>query len=232
MTSQELRSSSSISSPSTFLLHKIRRLDVNSCQQLLILDQFQSEFAFSLTNALYQLFIVFLGSIYINETMKVPTTIFSLLAWISVANGFCTAPKSKAVCSSESYSAPPSKPSSMSKTQLNASRRSILRDIAVAPLVTLAGAALVAPESALASGGATAGGAYLLSAKQRYNERVTKAVKGLLAAGAALAEGNSKEAKAYFSNEEAGSWKDLTAAGYLLSNAFRRNSTTAPDRYV
>jgi len=86
-------------------------------------------------------------------------------------------------------------------------------------------------QSASASGGATAGGAYLLSAKQRYNERVKQAVKGLLDVSSALAEGNSKPAKAYFSSEDGGSWKDLTAAGYLLSNAFRRNSTTAPDRY-
>ena len=87
-------------------------------------------------------------------------------------------------------------------------------------------------ESANASGGATAGGAYLLSAKQRYNERVKQAVKGLLDAQVALAAGNSKPAKAYFSSEEGGSWKDLTAAGYLLSNAFRRISTTPPDKYV
>ena len=36
-------------------------------------------------------------------------------------------------------------------------------------------------------------------------------------------------AKDYFSNEADGGWKDLTAAGYLLSNAFRRSSSTAPD---
>lgn len=77
--------------------------------------------------------------------------------------------------------------------------------------------------------GATAGGAYLLSAKQRYNERVKTAVQGLLKAADALKNGDSKAAKTYLDGEDAGSWKDLTAAGYLLSNAFRRNSTTAPD---
>ncbi len=101
---------------------------------------------------------------------------------------------------------------------------SLIKTVPVAMLLGFSAGA------ANASGGATAGGAYLLSAKQRYNERVKEAVKGLLATGEGLAAGNSKDAKAYFVSEEAGSWKDLTAAGYLLSNAFRRSSTTAPDR--
>ena len=109
---------------------------------------------------------------------------------------------------------------------LQISRRSFCQNIALAPL--LSGWA-VSIGSANASGGATAGGAYLLSAKQRYNERVKDSVKGLLAVGASLKGGSTKEAEAYFSSEDAGSWKDLTAAGYLLSNAFRRSSTTAPD---
>jgi hypothetical protein len=33
----------------------------------------------------------------------------------------------------------------------------------------------------------------------------------------------------YFSSEEEGAWKDFTAAGYLLANAFRTNSSAAPD---
>ena len=77
--------------------------------------------------------------------------------------------------------------------------------------------------------GATAGGAYLLSAKQRYNERVKTSVKGLLQVEEFLKNGDSKSAKAYFDGEDAGSWKDLTAAGYLLSNAFRRTASKAPD---
>eukprot|EP00536_Pseudo-nitzschia_multiseries_P007177 jgi/Psemu1/195073/e_gw1.166.50.1 len=85
------------------------------------------------------------------------------------------------------------------------------------------------PPTARASGGATAGGAYLLSAKKRYYERVKESVTGLLKAADALKDGDSKVAKEYFTSEDNGSWKDLTAAGYLLSNAFRRSSSTAPD---
>jgi hypothetical protein len=84
-------------------------------------------------------------------------------------------------------------------------------------------------QQALASGGATAGGVYLLSAKQRYNERVNQGVQGFLAVGAALDKGDLNTAKDFFAGEEPGSWKDLSAAGYLLANAFRRNSTAAPD---
>ncbi len=80
-----------------------------------------------------------------------------------------------------------------------------------------------------ASGGATAGGAYLLSAKQRYNARVTAAVKGYLALSASLGADSLEETKAYFTVDEVGYWKDVTAAGYLLANAFRRSSTTPPD---
>lgn len=80
-----------------------------------------------------------------------------------------------------------------------------------------------------ASGGATAGGAYLLSAKQRYNARVTAAVKGYLALSASLDADSLEETKAYFTVDEVGCWKDVTAAGYLLANAFRRSSTTPPD---
>lgn len=116
-----------------------------------------------------------------------------------------------------------------SVSSLMATRRDFTQQLLVTSAASLSFG--VSVKSAEASGGATAGGAYLLSAKQRYNARVKEAIKGLLDAQAALAEGNSKPAKAYFSSEDGGSWKDLTAAGYLLSNAFRRSSTTAPDRY-
>ena len=106
-------------------------------------------------------------------------------------------------------------------------RRSFLTSAAAAGLVAPFSPASVEP--AAASGGATAGGAYLLSAKQRYNERVKASVQGFLALEGSLKNGDSKPAKAYFESEDGGSWKDLTAAGYLLSNAFRRNSTAAPD---
>ena len=106
-------------------------------------------------------------------------------------------------------------------------RRSFLRNLATAGLVIPFSPGFVEP--ATASGGATAGGAYLLSAKQRYNERVKASIQGLLALEGSLKNGDSKPAKAYFESEDGGSWKDLTSAGYLLSNAFRRNSTTPPD---
>lgn len=107
-------------------------------------------------------------------------------------------------------------------------RRSFLRKLTLFPFAVLPSVTSMAT-IAQASGGATAGGAYLLSAKKRYYERVKTSVSGLLRAVDGLKDGDSKVAKEYFSNEADGSWKDLTAAGYLLSNAFRRSSSTAPD---
>jgi hypothetical protein len=110
-------------------------------------------------------------------------------------------------------------------------RRALFVDLLVAtttPLLTLL------PETARASGGATAGGAYLLSAKQRYNDRIKAGVHGFVhTLGPAIlmnSEGDSDRVlRAFFSNDDAGSWKDFAAAGYLLANAFRRNSSAAPD---
>lgn len=107
-------------------------------------------------------------------------------------------------------------------------RRSFISAISLFPVIGLPTLAAI-PTPAQASGGATAGGAYLLSAKKRYYERVKASVTGLLKAYDELKNGDSKVAKEYFSSEDDGSWKDLTAAGYLLSNAFRRSSSTAPD---
>eukprot|EP00532_Pseudo-nitzschia_australis_P005956 CAMPEP_0168166910 /NCGR_PEP_ID=MMETSP0139_2-20121125/2277_1 /TAXON_ID=44445 /ORGANISM="Pseudo-nitzschia australis, Strain 10249 10 AB" /LENGTH=224 /DNA_ID=CAMNT_0008084135 /DNA_START=86 /DNA_END=760 /DNA_ORIENTATION=+ len=107
-------------------------------------------------------------------------------------------------------------------------RRSFLGKLALTPLVALPSLTTL-PTTARASGGATAGGAYLLSAKKRYYERVKESVTGLLKAADGLKNDDSKIAKEYFASEDGGSWKDLTAAGYLLSNAFRRSSSTAPD---
>ena len=114
----------------------------------------------------------------------------------------------------------------------NHRRAFVLNSLALLPfaaLITTRGTI----EPAYASGGATAGGAYLLSAKKRYYERVKSAVHGLVAVNTALQqpEVDLSVAKGYFSpdNTDDGSWKDLTAAGYLLSNAFRRSSSTAPD---
>jgi hypothetical protein len=82
---------------------------------------------------------------------------------------------------------------------------------------------------ALASGGATAGGAYLLSAKQRYNERVKATLKGFVGLQPFLESGSISEVKTYFESDEVGAWADGSSAGYLLANAFRRNSSAAPD---
>ncbi|CAH0371328.1 unnamed protein product [Pelagomonas calceolata] len=73
-----------------------------------------------------------------------------------------------------------------------------------------------------ASGGATAGGAYLLRAKERYNARVTEGAK---------AYKKSTDIAALFAEKD-GALDDLEAAGFLLANAFRINSTQNPDKIV
>jgi len=73
-----------------------------------------------------------------------------------------------------------------------------------------------------ASGGATAGGAYLLRAKDRYNARVTEGAK---------AYKKSKDIAALFAEKD-GALDDLEAAGFLLANAFRINSTQNPDKIL
>mmetsp|Transcript_32744 Transcript_32744/g.69127 ORF Transcript_32744/g.69127 Transcript_32744/m.69127 type:complete len:220 (-) Transcript_32744:204-863(-) len=85
--------------------------------------------------------------------------------------------------------------------------------------------AYLLPSPAHASGGATAGGAYLLSAKQRYNKRVVAGIKSFLTLDAR----DLGQVNAYFESSEEGGWEDLSAAGYLLANAFRTSSTKAPD---
>mmetsp|Transcript_517 Transcript_517/g.780 ORF Transcript_517/g.780 Transcript_517/m.780 type:complete len:198 (+) Transcript_517:228-821(+) len=106
-----------------------------------------------------------------------------------------------------------------------ASRRSVLKK-GIAPTVAVV---LLKNKAAFASGGATAGGAYLLSAKQRYNDRVQASLKAFLALKKPLENGSTQELKDYFSTEEVGGWKDGSAAGYLLANAFRTSSSKAPD---
>ncbi len=108
------------------------------------------------------------------------------------------------------------------------SRRTLFKSLSSITVSTI-GILNIQNKPALASGGATAGGAYLLSAKQRYNQRVTDGVKSFLALSSSLDNGSLEETKAFFSSEEQGNWKDASAAGYLLSNAFRRSSTTPPD---
>jgi len=85
--------------------------------------------------------------------------------------------------------------------------------------------AYLSSSPAHASGGATAGGAYLLSAKQRYNKRVIAGIKSFLTPDAR----DLGQVNAFFESSELGGWEDLSAAGYLLANAFRTSSTKAPD---
>jgi len=107
-------------------------------------------------------------------------------------------------------------------------RRKWLHDISMASLTSMS-TLIFRPDTACASGGATAGGVYLLSAKQRYNDRVTQGVKAFLALSSSLDTGTVDGVKAFFLTEDAGGWKDASAAGYLLANAFRRSSSTPPD---
>jgi hypothetical protein len=95
--------------------------------------------------------------------------------------------------------------------------------------LALIGTVTLPHESAWASGGATAGGAYLLSAKQRYNDRVKQGVKTFASLTNPLDSGDIEALRAFFTSEDVGSWKDFSSAGYLLANAFRRNSSAAPD---
>jgi hypothetical protein len=83
--------------------------------------------------------------------------------------------------------------------------------------------------AASASGGATAGGAYLLSAKQRYNQRVRSALQAFVNLRSSVEEGRWVDIEAYFVTTDVGGWNDVSTAGYLLANAFRRNSSAAPD---
>jgi hypothetical protein len=108
--------------------------------------------------------------------------------------------------------------------KLPVSRRSLLQGASLLTIVTLTSLTGMI-QSAHSSGGATAGGAYLLSAKQRYNQRVTAGVKAFVQ----LSPDNQEALNAYFSTDEVGGWNDISTAGYLLANAFRRSSTTPPD---
>eukprot|EP00814_Leptocylindrus_danicus_P014113 CAMPEP_0116008970 /NCGR_PEP_ID=MMETSP0321-20121206/3168_1 /TAXON_ID=163516 /ORGANISM="Leptocylindrus danicus var. danicus, Strain B650" /LENGTH=203 /DNA_ID=CAMNT_0003477871 /DNA_START=51 /DNA_END=662 /DNA_ORIENTATION=+ len=110
-----------------------------------------------------------------------------------------------------------------------ASRRDVLQT-STATLLSSAILLNTNVKPAEASGGATAGGAYLLSAKQRYNARVQAGAKALFALNSTN-NFNQEAAVQYFTpeNNGEGSWSDFQSAGYLLANAFRRSSSTAPD---
>ena len=120
---------------------------------------------------------------------------------------------------------------SLTIRETGTTRRTFFHQSIAAAAGVVGGGVVVQHEAAWASGGATAGGAYLLSAKQRYNERVTKSVKELLVVVDGLKKNDVDAARDYFiKRDDAGSWNDLTSAGYLLSNAFRTNSSTPPER--
>ena len=118
--------------------------------------------------------------------------------------------------SSEYHRAP-----SAHTTSTSLSRRSLVSLIASGPLL------VAGVQGAEASGGATAGGAYLRSAKQRYNERVVQGAKSFVALSSESPADPAK-IKAWYEDEDG--WKDFSSAGYLLANAFRRSSSTAPDK--
>ena len=44
-----------------------------------------------------------------------------------------------------------------------------------------------------------------------------------------LESGDLDPLRSYFTSEDVGAWKDFSAAGYLLANAFRTSSSTPPD---
>jgi len=108
------------------------------------------------------------------------------------------------------------------------SRRTMLNKFAISSFGVVSGFAL-GNRAAQASGGATAGGVYLLSAKQRYNARVANAMRAFIALESSLESGSFDKTKEYLTSEDDGAWKDGSTAGYLLANAFRRSSNTAPD---
>ena len=129
-----------------------------------------------------------------------------------ITNGFVV------VVSSSSSSRHSSASVSLQMKEKNVDRKAFLAETAAAIWFTTS-------NPAFASGGATAGGAYLLSAKQRYNKRVVAGIKGFLA----LEEGSSESAVEYFATDAEGGWADASAAGYLLANAFRTSSPKPPD---
>jgi hypothetical protein len=156
--------------------------------------------------------------------MKVFVLFASFLAWISLGQAaFVSTGEAHRVSTRDA-----SQKLTVKSDDHLGSRRTMLQNIACTSFGVVSGL-LLQKDAACASGGATAGGAYLLSAKQRYNERVTQGIKGFLDLGPTLEGGGIEETKAYFAGEEGGTWKDISTAGYLLANAFRRSSNTAPD---
>lgn len=109
---------------------------------------------------------------------------------------------------------------------INFSRRDIFQSSSCA--IALSTLLLMTPTAANASGGATAGGAYLRSAKQRYNDRVNDGAKAYISLGKSLLKDSDLGPSKIFLTDE-DQWKDFASAGYLLANAFRSSSSTSPD---
>jgi len=141
------------------------------------------------------------------------------------------------------------------------SRRSFAEDVlGVSSSISLA---FLSSTPCYASGGATAGGAYLLSAKQRYNERKSAALVSFIDSVASQCtnicyyflsfvvanrnnahlpgvtagcktflnlDGDVDKLNVFFDTADVGGWEDFSAAGYLLSNAFRTSSTKPPGK--
>jgi len=110
------------------------------------------------------------------------------------------------------------------------SRRKVINNLLISAFGLQSVNYLIPTSASYASGGATAGGVYLLSAKQRYNARVEAGMKKFLKLSSSFDSGDIETVKDFFVTEEDGGWKDSSAAGYLLSNAFRRSSSTPPDK--
>lgn len=96
-----------------------------------------------------------------------------------------------------------------------------------ATTASVAAAALARVAAVDASGGATAGGVYLIRAKERYNARVEAGAKDFRGLSRAASSGDAATMAAFFTSE---SYEDLCSAGFLLANAFRSNSTQNPDK--
>lgn len=152
----------------------------------------------------------------------------SFLLW-RIAESFATKGAFVAPLSTKSKALHVSFMKDENDSAVGASRRDFFQGTAVAS-IGLGSLLSLWPRPAIASGGATAGGVYLLSAKQRYDKRVVAGTKAFLALSSSLEGGSLGEAKSFFAGDDEGTWKDLSTAGYLLANAFRTSSTTPPDR--
>jgi len=107
------------------------------------------------------------------------------------------------------------------------------RHVARREAVQAAGlAALLAPFSAHASGGATSGKTTSIPrAKLRYYGRMTTAITEFQALAAVIGTAGQKQAgKVFFSDNDEAAYVELKSAGYLLAVAFKIDSKIPPDK--